>query len=205
VSAGAAPAFDRNQLVLDHMGLAKGIALSRMPYSLVVTGQSDDAIQEAMLGLVQAASRHDPSRSAASFKTYARFRITGQFKDYLRRTPLVGIMRCDGDRSLQRVDQRTNPLDDKGTGSLRSQQYDPASDRFEDLMAVVSRCCTPRVAAMVRLWCEGYTQKEIARINDISPVRVCQVLSGAFKATRALISDGQSTPQVIPEGVGESL
>jgi RNA polymerase sigma factor (sigma-70 family) len=183
MSAATAPAIDRNKLVMDNLGLAKCIALSRMPRSLFVTGECEDAIQEAMLGLVQAAQRHDPSKSAIKFATYARYRIYGQFKDYLRHKSLVGIMRCDGDRSLQQAEHRVDPLGDKDVP--QSQQYNPASDRFEDLMDLVSRCCTARTTAMVRLWCEGATQEYISRVYGISPVRVCQILSAAFRATRS--------------------
>jgi RNA polymerase sigma factor (sigma-70 family) len=182
MSAATAPAIDRNKLVMDNLGLAKCIALSRMPRSLFITGECEDAIQEAMLGLVQAAQRHDPSKTKVKFETYASYRISGQFRDYIRHVPLVGIARCDGDRSLRRVEQRVDPLGDKG---IHGQQYDPVSDRFEDLMDLVSRCCTARTTAMVRLWCEGATQEYISRVYGISPVRVCQILSAAFKATRS--------------------
>jgi RNA polymerase sigma factor (sigma-70 family) len=193
MSAATAPAIDRNKLVMDNLGLAKCIALSRMPRSLFVTGECEDAIQEAMLGLVQAANRFDPARSKTDFRIYASYRIRGQFQDCLRHMPLVGTMRSDGDHSLQRSD--------KGSASQFSELFDAVEHReshspigsahFEQLMLTVCVACKPRTAEMIRMWCEGWDMAAIARHFRLSSCRISQLIDTGLRNTRlALIRKG---------------
>ncbi|HLH16230.1 MAG TPA: sigma-70 family RNA polymerase sigma factor [Bryobacteraceae bacterium] len=71
------------QLVLDHLALAAGIAgnlSKRLPRHV----DRDDVRQDALLGLVCAASRYD-ARKKVPFGAYARRRIGGAVVDGLRR------------------------------------------------------------------------------------------------------------------------
>lgn len=72
-----------DQLVRDQTPLVKRIALhllGRLPASV----QLDDLMQAGMIGLLEAASKYDPSRGA-SFETYAGIRIRGAIVDEIRR------------------------------------------------------------------------------------------------------------------------
>ncbi len=192
MSAKPEPALDRNQLILDHMALAKVIALQRMPYELHVTGQVDDAIQEAMLGLIQAAHRFKPS-NGTSFQSFASFRIRGQCQDHLRRMPLVGQMREGADHSLRQVTHQADIGEGQTLDALQ-QQPDPrswasptAEAGFESLLAFVAQHCSAGTLAMIRLWCDGWPMEHIAREYGISKGGVQQRLHLAFKKTRAAL------------------
>lgn len=72
-----------DQLVRDQTPLVKRIALhllGRLPASV----QLDDLMQAGMIGLLEAASKYDPSQGA-SFETYAGIRIRGAIMDEIRR------------------------------------------------------------------------------------------------------------------------
>ena len=72
----------RQQRILAHTALAKGIALrlaSRVPKSVEI----DDLIAAGMLGLIDAADRWDESRGIP-FEAYSRRRIQGAILDALR-------------------------------------------------------------------------------------------------------------------------
>jgi RNA polymerase sigma factor for flagellar operon FliA len=72
----------RNERILAHTGLAKGIALrlaGRVPKSVDL----DDLIAAGMLGLIDAADRFDETRGIP-FEAYSRRRIQGAILDALR-------------------------------------------------------------------------------------------------------------------------
>ena len=72
----------RDQRVLDHIGLVKRIAyhlLHRLPSSI----QVDDLIQAGTIGLIEASKHYDASQGA-SFETYAGIRIRGAMLDEVR-------------------------------------------------------------------------------------------------------------------------
>ncbi|MGB0732698.1 MAG: RNA polymerase sigma factor FliA, partial [Pontibacterium sp.] len=72
-----------DQLVKDYAPLVKRIAyhlLARLPANVVL----EDLIQAGMIGLLEAASKYDPSKGA-SFETYAGIRIRGSIIDEVRR------------------------------------------------------------------------------------------------------------------------
>lgn len=73
---------DRAQIVVQHVPLARSIA-RRMHRRLPPGVDLDDLVSAAVTGLLEAADRYDPSRSA-SFRTFASHRIRGAVVDALR-------------------------------------------------------------------------------------------------------------------------
>ncbi len=72
-----------DSLVREHAPLVKRIAhhlMARLPPSV----QPDDLIQSGMIGLLEAATKYDPSKGA-SFETYAGIRIRGAMVDEIRK------------------------------------------------------------------------------------------------------------------------
>ncbi len=72
----------RDQLIIEHVGLVKRIAyhlMGRLPASV----QVDDLIQAGMIGLIEAAKNYDPTQGA-SFETYANIRVRGAMLDEVR-------------------------------------------------------------------------------------------------------------------------
>jgi RNA polymerase sigma factor for flagellar operon FliA len=75
-------AQDRDAVIRTHIGLARNLALrhaGRVPASVDL----DDLIGAAVLGLIDAVDRFDPSR-AIPFEAYARTRIRGAILDAMR-------------------------------------------------------------------------------------------------------------------------
>ena len=72
----------RNQLVLEHLGEVRSVALGiarRLPRHV----QLDDLIQAGTLGLIDAVTRFDRERPLGT-RQYIRIRITGAILDSLR-------------------------------------------------------------------------------------------------------------------------
>lgn len=92
----ALTAFERNELVLNHLGLADRIACARKRKLSHVS--LDELKSAAYFGLVDAASRCE---SVERFQYFASYRIVGAIKDYLRelswgkRGETVEMEECD--------------------------------------------------------------------------------------------------------------
>lgn len=73
----------QDDLVTQHVALVKRIAFhlaARLPSNIEI----DDLLQSGMIGLLEAASKFDPSRGA-SFDTYAGIRVRGAMLDEVRK------------------------------------------------------------------------------------------------------------------------
>jgi len=73
--------LERNELIENYLPLANSLAFKRKK-SLPKRVDIDDLKSAAYFGLVDAARKYVPSKS--SFGTYARWRITGEIKDFIR-------------------------------------------------------------------------------------------------------------------------
>jgi RNA polymerase sigma factor for flagellar operon FliA len=80
--ATAAKIAERDQLVLEHLKLAKAVAV-RIHENLPVHVDLDDLIHSGMIGLIDAATKFDPRKQVA-FSSYAKHRIKGAMLDSLR-------------------------------------------------------------------------------------------------------------------------
>lgn len=78
---------DRDQLIAEHLGMAKRIAL-RMARNANRPESREEFIGAAMMGLVEAADRYDPAR-AEPFAGFAHTRIRGAVIDSMRRDDIV--------------------------------------------------------------------------------------------------------------------
>jgi RNA polymerase sigma factor FliA len=176
----------RARLVLGHLEVAR----SRARIFKVRTGdlfEVEDLISEAMVGLLQAASRWD---GRGNFAAYAISRIDGAIKDFARHeTPRqrqieeavargdeaedpVHRRRVDGERgerALVRV-----PAPGPGPDELVAEADSEARQRLEvkRLLAVLDE----RSAQVLRLhYLEGWTQLQIAQLLGVTASRVCQI------------------------------
>ncbi len=97
----AAPAVDRDQLILDHLPLLHHI-VGRMALDIPGRVERDDLFGWGMLGLISAADSWDPSRGH-KFSTYAFPKIRGAILDELRRLDFLPRGRREKLRELERV------------------------------------------------------------------------------------------------------
>lgn len=93
------PRKERNDLVLQELGIVKAIALSiasKLPPHIEV----DDLIHAGVLGLIAAAEKFDGARNVA-FSQYAKHRVRGAILDYLRKEDWLTR---DSRRKQKRID-----------------------------------------------------------------------------------------------------
>jgi RNA polymerase sigma factor for flagellar operon FliA len=96
-----AAAFDRDQLILDHVPLLKHL-VGRMSFDLPPQVDRDDLFGYGMLGLIQAADSWEPGRGL-KFSTYAYTKIRGAILDELRRADFLPRGRREKVRELDRA------------------------------------------------------------------------------------------------------
>ena len=72
----------RNQVILEHLPLVRVIAV-RVHSNLPVHVELDDLVHAGVLGLIDAATKYNPSKEVA-FSSYAKHRIKGAMLDSLR-------------------------------------------------------------------------------------------------------------------------
>ena len=132
----AKPILERNDAVLQHLGLAHHAAIhqaARYP------GEQDDLVQEGRLGLINGMANFDPQRGLR-ISTYVLARVHGQILHFRRdRQHVLRIpwrlkdLHSRGMRlQAQRLQQRLEPLDEQGLAD--SLQVSPQRWR-EALMA----------------------------------------------------------------------
>lgn len=78
---------ERDKLITEHMPVARRIAL-RLARNTSLSGQTDDVVSVAMMGLVEAANRYDP-KNGEPFGAFAQKRIRGAVLDELRRRDVL--------------------------------------------------------------------------------------------------------------------
>lgn len=143
------------RMVLDHMALASKLA--RIKSLSAPSCISFDELQSAAyMGLVDAASKFDPDRGCP-FSSYARMRIDGEMKDYMRGS-LVGA----------RVRFMSDGEDFPALSSI-------APD-------VDMSCLDDKEAKIVRLYYfDSKAMKEIGFSEGVSESRVSQILNSCRK------------------------
>ncbi len=174
----------RNKLVTDNMGLATHFAnhvqASRMEYK--------DLVQEAYLGLIDAAERYDPARGT-KFSTYARWHILKIIMDAIHtrneivRTPRRRPSLICG--SLETAYDLADPARDV------SDLVDEA-DMIDAVRASIKQL--PSREAMVIRMRRGVntlpmTLREVGDILAVTPERVRQIQNSGEEKLRAILAE----------------
>lgn len=97
---GAHQAADREQLILDHIPLVRYL-VARMSAKLPPHLDQQDLLSAAMIGLINAADRFDPSRGVL-FKTFAEQHVRGTILDELRSYDVLSRSTRDKYKRLER-------------------------------------------------------------------------------------------------------
>ena len=130
---------DRDQLVLDHVGLVKALAqrlVQRLPAQVEVT----DLISVGVLGLIDAATRYKPS-TGVPFDAFARRRVQGAMLDALRDLDWaprsLRKLRRDLDQTIARLrhdlGREPEDADIAGAMNLSQVEYERALDQVKSL------------------------------------------------------------------------
>jgi RNA polymerase sigma factor for flagellar operon FliA len=97
---GACPSADREQLILEHIPLVRYL-VSRISAKLPQHLDQQDLMSSAMIGLINAADRFEPSRGVL-FKTFAEQHIRGTILDELRSYDVLSRSMRDKYKRLER-------------------------------------------------------------------------------------------------------
>lgn len=138
-------------MVLDHMNLASKMARNKS-ISSPPSVSFEELESAAYMGLVDAASKFDPSKGFA-FSSYAMFRIEGEMKDYMRKSLIGGHVRLinEGEDFSDNKDSEKEDLD--------------------------FSCLSSKEAKILRLYYfDNKAMKEIGFIEGIGESRVSQIL-----------------------------
>lgn len=184
--------MDVEQAVAEHDKLAWYWAHQfkrRIPGSVISV---DDLVQEARLGLMDAAQRFDETKGA-SFPTFASYRIQGALKDYCRSQDFLSrrdrerVSRGDAEANAVMapplsLDLLVSELGD-ATPLLGSSGLDPGFGKVDDQETIraclehLSRTISPRDQLILECWLEGWTQVRIAELCNLTEGRVSQVMA----------------------------
>jgi len=162
VTTTATTATTTEQLVVDHIRLAKAIAAKRK--RMIPSCVSLEELQSAAyMGLVDASKRYD---GLQPFSAFVRPRIEGAITDYLRELRW-GSRRCP-----------VQATELKETGK--------EAEGFNDLFEVVGKPAKGRTREILKWhFMEGRTQTEIASKLGVTRASVNQTIKGFVKDARS--------------------
>ena len=144
----------RDQVILDHLPLAKAIAI-RVHETLPVHVELDDLVHAGVLGLIDAVAKYNPERKVA-FSSYAKYRIKGAILDSLRQFDWASR---DARRRQKKVDAVTQEL-------LAILQRTPTEFEIAEKLGVdIERCrqmmSGPQGAGLVSMSSRGPEQDDL--------------------------------------------
>lgn len=192
---------ERNRLVEQHIGMAYAIAqqvADRTPASV----ELDDLVQEACMGLMQAAERWNEGRGVG-FVAYARRRVYGAVYDWMRHAHrrVNGGVGSDAYRRLRAAGKHLAPLgvtwlpihwpsvhaEAGGVADLgaRPDEAAIAAERAARLWAAISNgCLDEREKRVAGLLAEGLTMARIGVALGVTESRVSQIWKRARRRLR---------------------
>lgn len=171
---------DRSTLVLTHMNIAETLAAKkkrRVPPSVTY----DDLKSAAYLGLVDAAAKYDAAYGTP-FDLYARVRIAGAIKDYLRE---CGWGPRGNPVIMGTIDAAPN--DRPSLAATLSAR--PAREAGDLFVKLADRLAPAGRNALAAYYVEGLKMREVAARLGVSEGRVSQIISGSKKILRAAWGD----------------
>lgn len=160
---------EQQSLVLQHMSFAEKIAKSQLRKTPPQV-QYDELKSAAYMGLVDAATRYN---GKSNFESFARFRITGEIKDYLR--------------SL-RWDRNTNTLSSIPEGYDVAAESEP--ENFDETLDDLTKNRVSLLAkSILRMY---YGQRlpisQIAVKANLSDARISQLINQNVETIRLAMS-----------------
>lgn len=152
--------LERNKLIENYLPLAKKIVKQKRIPSFI---SKDEVLSAAYFGLIDAAIKYNPD--FCSFGTYARIRIEGQIKDYLRKLNKNNIRESE---SLYFKDENSQEIERFGKNDV-----DDATEFLED---AVKNLDEVDKVIFTMYYGDGASLKEIGNIINLSESRVSQIL-----------------------------
>jgi RNA polymerase sigma factor FliA len=161
----------RDRIVLDHLPLAKAIAI-RVHENLPVHVELDDLIHAGVLGLFDAVEKFDATKNV-EFQGYAKHRIKGAILDSLRQADWASR---DMRRRQKKVDAMSRDFTTKfgrtPTESEIAAELGVSTDKWRK-MAMELRSAGP-VSTTPREDLDRPQEKEFAADSGVQPDRICE-------------------------------
>jgi RNA polymerase sigma factor for flagellar operon FliA len=174
------------QLVVENLALAAAIAGNmsrRLPRHLDL----QDILQDARVGLIDAATRYDAKRRV-SFGSYARQRVGGAVLDGLRRLDHLSghqraIVKAEG-AEISPEPLHLSPPEQIPGVLVAPEQYAACAER-ECLLAATMDALPARLRLVLRAYYHrGMTMREIGFYLEVSESRVSQLHARALRLLR---------------------
>ena len=161
------------ELVLEHMDYARKIArnaASKFPI------EEEDAIQAALIGLLEAARRYDPAKND-HFRKYAYLRINGAIVDEVRRNSFVS--RTGHEQGL-RIEMKSldETYADSGIPIYEVVDKEGTPELGVDLQAAMDTL-TERERKVMWGLAAGLTSREIGKEFGVTESRISQIATKA--------------------------
>ena len=142
---------------------ARVVRMCARPYFLI-GGDSEDLIQEGMIGLLSAIREYDAEKGA-TFKTYAETCINNRIRSAVRSAKRMKNMPLNDGVSLEDV------LSDESQ-SLGANYYERspeeqvlARETEKEFISAYSRCLSKLEADILRLYLDGLSYEEMAAVS----------------------------------------
>ena len=178
-------AIEQEALILDHQEFAKKLA-NAVVNSQRLTIEYEEAQSCALVGLVDAAQRYDPTRSV-SFKSFAYRRIAGEIIDHCRRNSFVRRRGLEKGIKYEVVSANTGWEDDSEFAILPAIQVDvDLKLDFEVALEIL----TDREKRVVLALAAGARGREVAADLGVTESRVSQIASEARAKLERRMSSG---------------
>jgi RNA polymerase sigma factor for flagellar operon FliA len=162
---------DRDDIVLEHLPLAKAIAI-RVHESLPVHVDLDDLVHAGVLGLFDAVEKYDDSKNV-EFRSYAKHRIKGAILDSLRQQDWASR---DLRKRQKQVDVVTRELSTKlgrtPTETEMADQMGVTTERWRRIVVELSNVGT--VSTTARPDQDRDHEQELPATPDYQPDRMCE-------------------------------
>jgi len=132
-----APLDDRSQLIREHMSLVN-LVVQRMVPQVPSFMTKDDMTSAAMVGLVDAAKKYDPSKGT-KFRTFAEYRIRGAVYDEMRKLDWFSRSLREKNRNLtQTMLKLERKLGQSPDEHEMAEAMDMSLDEYHELLGKVS-------------------------------------------------------------------
>lgn len=131
------PLDDRSQLIRDNMPLVE-LVVQRMTPQVPSFMTKEDMISAAMVGLIDAANKFDPSKGV-KFKTFAEYRVRGAILDEMRKLDWFSrSMRDKQNQLTQTMLRLERQLGRSPEEEEMARELGLSMDEYHDMLAEVS-------------------------------------------------------------------
>lgn len=173
------------------------IVAKKTAASIPVRVEMEDLISAGWVGAIDAVDRFDAARNVP-LAVYARWRIRGAIRDYLRSVDHLSrghrrcVTRAEEEAPItisidrQEIDSELLPNMEDVLPNERATRERLRHDARIELQAIYRRAgLKPRNAKVLRLYMEGETMKAIGQLEGVNESRICQICSHSIRKLRA--------------------